>query len=102
MWTQVAVDRTIKIPTTAAKPAELASVVAVVLLAAPEMQHFAPSWVASQVPSHIFLVLTISSSLHELGGVLSLLLDSLKPSFVSWHFVLQQTETSSALQVPPQ
>jgi hypothetical protein len=95
--THEAKDSTINIPTAAAKPAELASVVAVELLAF--KQHVVASSLL-QSPLHIPLDATISPFLHSLGSLVEPLW-TLKPVFLSVHFSLQQIVSSAAAQELP-
>merc|ERR1712072_5424 len=94
---QAATVRTTNIPTAAAKPTPLASVVAVELLA-DKQQVFASSLLQS--PLHIPLEDTISPFLHSLGS-LPVPLWTLKPVFLSVHFSLQQSLSSAAAQGLP-
>jgi hypothetical protein len=95
--TQEAADRTISMPTTAAKPAELASVVALELLAL-RQQVDASSLLQS--PLHLSLEATISPLLHWLGSLPAPPL-TLKPVVLWVHFSLQQIFLSAAAQGLP-
>jgi hypothetical protein len=86
----------ISMPTAAAKPAELASVVAVRGLSSQQVD--ASSLLQS--PLHIPLVDNISPFLHSLGS-LPVPLWTLKPFLLSVHFSLQQSLSSAAAQGLP-
>jgi hypothetical protein len=90
-------EKRINIPTPAANPADLASVVAVELLAF-RQQVDASSELQS--PLHIPLEDTISPFLHSLGSF-PVPLCTLKPFFLSVHFSLQQSLSSAAAQGLP-
>merc|ERR1711964_183327 len=95
--TQKAALRTTRIPTDAARPRPLASVVAVVLLAF--KQHVDASSLL-QSPLHMPFDETISPFLHSLASF-PVPLFTLKP-FVLWvHFSLQHKASSAAAQGLP-
>jgi hypothetical protein len=95
--THAAANMMISIPTAAAKPAELASVVAVELLTPTQQVDESSSLHA---PLHIPLEANTSLFLHEKGS-LPVPLWTLKPVLLSVHFALQQMAESAAAQGLP-